>query len=101
MKVWPQSSSDWFGMVLVPFKVFVPCGYLMVVVQRETLGYRMDGGAITPFVIGGYLASFFCLVLGAMVQKTMGAQRPYLSTCGFIVALFLFVFLMLPHLAHS
>jgi Na+/phosphate symporter len=101
MKVWPQSSSDWLGLVLVPFKVFVPCGYLMVMIQRETLGYRMDIGAITPFVIGAYLASFFCLVLAAMVQKTMGKRRAYLSTCGFIVALFFFVSLMLPYLAHS
>jgi hypothetical protein len=49
MKILPSSGSRWLAMLLIPFKVFVPVGYLMVVIQRETLGYRMDTGAITSF----------------------------------------------------
>ncbi len=53
MKILPASGSEWFALLLIPFKVFVPTGYLMVVTQREVVGYRMDTGAITPFVLNG------------------------------------------------
>jgi hypothetical protein len=101
MKILPASGIEWFTLLLLPFKVFVPAGYLMVVIQRETLGYRMDTGPITPFVFGGYMVSFFVLVLGAMIQKSIGPRRAYLSTCAFIAGLFVFGFLFLPYLAHT
>jgi hypothetical protein len=101
MKILPASGSDWLAALLIPFKVFVPAGYLMVVIQREALGYRMDTGEITPFVLQGYMVTFFVLVLGAMVQRTIGPRRAYLSTCAFVAALFLFGFLLLPYLAHA
>ena len=101
MKILPASSSDWLATLLVPFKVFVPAGYIMVVIQREALGYRMDTGEITPFVIQGYMLTFFVLVLGAMVQWTIGTRRAYLSTCAFLAGLLVFGFLLLPYLAHT
>jgi len=64
-------------MLLVPFKVFVPTGYFIVVIQREVLGYRMDTGAITPFVLGGYILTFFVLVLGAGLQRTTAPRRVF------------------------
>jgi hypothetical protein len=69
MKAIPRSAAGWLGLLLVPFKVFVPAGYLMVVIQRENLGYRNDIGAITPFVIYGYLWTFIVLVFGALFQR--------------------------------
>ena len=101
MKILPTSGSEWFTLLLLPFKVFVPAGYLMVVIQRETLGYRMDTGPITSFVLAAYMVSFFVLVLGAMIQKSVGPRRAYLSTCAFIAVLFVFGFLLLPYLAHT
>ncbi|MEI7941251.1 MAG: hypothetical protein WCK27_31635 [Verrucomicrobiota bacterium] len=100
MKILPRSGSAWLAMWLVPFKVFVPAGYLMVVIQREVLGYRMDTGAITPFILGGYILSFLVLVLGASIQRSLAPRRAYLSTCAFAAGVFLFGFLLLPYLAH-
>jgi len=88
-------------MLLVPFKVFVPAGYLMVVIQREVLGYRMDTGAITPLILCGYILSLLVLVLGASIQRSIAPRRAYLSTCAFAAGVFLFGFLLLPYLAHT
>jgi hypothetical protein len=101
MKMLPRSGSEWLAMLLVPFKVFVPTGYLMVVIQREVLGYRMDTGAIMPFVLSGYILTFFVLILGASIQRSIAPRRAYLSTCAFAAGLFLFGFLLLPYLAHT
>jgi hypothetical protein len=40
-------------LLLLPFKVLVPTGYVMVAIERETMGYRMYSGEITPFVLNG------------------------------------------------
>ncbi len=101
MNILPKTASQWLAMLLVPFKVFVPAGYLMVVIQREALGYRMDTGAITPFVLGGYMLTFFVLVLGASIQRSIAPRRAYLSTCAFAAGVFLFGLLLLPYLAHT
>ena len=101
MKILPASGGKWLAMLLIPFKVFVPAGYLMVVIQREVLGYRMDTGAITPFVLDGYLVSFFVLVCGAMIQHSVGPRKAYLSTCAFAAGVLVFGFLLLPYLAHT
>ncbi len=100
MRLFPSSGKEWFGLFLLPFKVFVPAGYIMVVIEREKLGYRMDTGEIVPFVLGGYVISFFVLVSGAMIQYWTGPQKAYLSTCGFVAVMFFFGFLLLPYLAH-
>lgn len=101
MKIIPASGSEWFALFLLPFKVFVPAGYLMAAIERDALGYRMDTGAIIPFVMLGYIVSFLVLVLGAMIQYSTGARREYRWTCGFIVGLFVFGYLTLPYLAHT
>jgi hypothetical protein len=101
MHILPTSGREWFALLLIPFKIFVPAGYLMVVMQRELLGYRMDTGAITPYVLNGYIVTFFVLVLGAMVQRSIGPRRAYLSTCAFAAGVFVFGFLLLPYLAHT
>ena len=101
MKILPASGSEWFAMLLIPFKVFVPAGYLMVVIKREALGYRMDTGTITSFVLAGYFVSFFVLVCGAMIQHSIGPRRAYLSTCAFAAGVLVFGFLLLPYLAHT
>jgi|SRR6516162_2678376 hypothetical protein len=102
MKIIPSSGTDWFALSLLPFKVFVPAGWLMLSIKREIIGYRMDNsGDLVMFVLGGYFITFIVLVLGAMLQYSAGARRQYLSTCAFIVALFVFGFLTLPYLAHT
>jgi hypothetical protein len=101
MKIIPKSGSEWFALFLLPFKVFVPSGYLMAVIERDAIGYRMDTGAIIPFIVNGYILTFFVLVLGATIQRGIGPRRAYLSTCGFIVALFVFGVMLLPYLAHT
>ena len=40
MKMTPKSGSDWFALALLPFKVFVPTGWLMVTIKRNIIGYR-------------------------------------------------------------
>jgi hypothetical protein len=102
MKIIPKSGSDWFALVLLPFKVFVPAGWMMLVIKRDIIGYRMDTSTdLVSIVLSGYLISFIVLVLGAMIQYSIGARRAYLSTCGFIIALFIFGVLLLPYLAHT
>jgi hypothetical protein len=101
MKILPASGGEWLAILLIPFKVFVPAGYIMLVIQRETLGYRMDTGAITPFVLAGYFVSFFILVCGAVIQRSIGPRRAYLSTCAFVAGVLVFGFLLLPYLAHT
>ena len=88
-------------MLLIPFKVFIPAGYLMVVLQRGVLGYRMDTGDITSFVLAGYVLSFLVLACGAVIQHSFGLRKAYLSTCAFAAGVFVFGFLLLPYLAHT
>ena len=89
----PATGHEWFALLLLPFKVFVPGGWLMLEVTRAFIGYRMDNaGDLVSIVINGYGLCFIMLVLGAMIQYSTGPRRAYLSTCGFIVALFVFVF---------
>jgi len=102
MKIIPKSGSEWFALFLLPFKVFVPAGWLMLTVKRDIIGYRLDTSTdLVSIVLVGYMISFAALVLGAMIQHSIGPRRAYLSTCGFIVALLVFGFLLLPYLAHT
>jgi len=102
MKIIPKTGSEWFALFLLPFKVFVPGGWLMLAIKRDIIGYRMDTSTdLVSIVLPGYFICFIVLVLGAMIQHSIGPRRAYLSTCGFIVALFVFGFLMLPYLAHT
>ena len=102
MRFIPTSGRDWFALLLVPFKIFVPAGWLALVVQRDMVGYRMNSpGLLASIVITGYLVSFSVLVIGALIQHSIGPRRAYLSTCGFIIALFVFGWLTLPYLAHT
>ena len=95
MKILPRSGAEWFGLLLLPFKVFVPMGYVMVVIQRHLLGHRMISGPASDFVSDGYLLTFFVLVVGGMIQYRIGARRAYLSTCGFIIGLFVCIVLLI------
>ena len=101
MKILPASGGEWLATLLIPFKVFVPAGYLMVVIQQDVLGYRMDTGAITPVVVAGYLVSFPVLVCGALVQHRIGPRKAYLSTCAFAAGVLVFGLLLLPYLTHT
>jgi hypothetical protein len=102
MKIIPKSGSEWFGLFLLPFKVFVPAGYLSLAVERDIVGYRYDDpGLLSSVVMLGYMLSFCILALGAVIQRNIGPRRAYLSTCGFIIALFVFGWLTLPYLAHT
>jgi len=102
MKIVPASGSEWFALLLLPFKIFVPAGWLMLAIKRDIIGYRMDTSTdLVSMVMLGYMVSFFILVLGAVIQRSIGPRRAYLSTCGFIVALFVFGWLTLPYLAHT
>ena len=102
MKILPSSGSDWFALSLVPFKVFVPCGWLMLAIKREIIGYRLDNsGDLVMSVLSGYFISFIALTIGAFVQSSIGPRRAYLSTCAFLIALFVFATLILPYMAHT
>ena len=102
MKILPASGSEWFALLLLPFKIFVPAGYLALAIERAIIGYRHDDpGLLAVIVLNGYIVSFLVLVLGAVIQRSIGPRRAYLSTCAFIVALFVFGWLTLPYLAHA
>jgi hypothetical protein len=101
VRILPTSGREWFALLLIPFKVFVPAGYLMVVIQRETLGYRVDTGAVTSFVLSGYIVTLLVLLFGGTIQHTIGPRRAYISTCVFAVGVFVFGLLLLPYLAHT
>jgi hypothetical protein len=102
MRNLPASGCEWLALSLLPFKIFVPAGWLMLAVKREIIGYRMDTSTdLVVIVLLGYMVSFLVLALGAVIQRSMGQRRACLSTCGFIVALFLFGWLTLPYLAHT
>lgn len=102
MKILPASGSEWVALLLLPFKIFVPAGWLMLTIKRDIIGYRMDTSTdLAGIVWGGYFLSFMVLLLGARIQHSIGPRRAYLSTCGFIVALFVFGWLTLPFLAHT
>jgi hypothetical protein len=98
----PASGCEWFALSLLPFKIFVPAGWLLLAIKRNIIGYRVDTSTdLVSIVLVGYFLSFIVLVLGAMIQHSIGPRRAYLSTCGFIVALFVFGWLTLPYLAHT
>ena len=98
MRSHPATGKDWFALLLLPFKVFVPSGYFMVLLAADNRG-AVDG--VVPLVASGYMVSLFALLLGGQIQHEIGPRRAYLSTCGFIVALFAFGLLLLPFLAHA
>ena len=98
----PASGCEWLALSLLPFKIFVPAGWLLLAIKRNIIGYRVDTSTdLVSIVLVGYFLSFIVLVLGAMIQHSIGPRRAYLSTCGFIVALFVFGWLTLPYLAHT
>ena len=101
MKIIPVSRNEWLGLILAPFKVFVPGGYLMVAFRRETLGLRHDTADFTGLVLNGYILTFFVLVVGAIFQRGFGQHKSCLWTCAFVGALFVFGFLSLPYLART
>jgi hypothetical protein len=102
MKILPKCGRDWFALFLLPFKVFAPTGWLMLEIKRGLIGYRMDTDTnLAMFVIGGSFISFWILVLGALIQLGIGTRKDFLSTCGFIIALFFFGFLESPYMAHT
>jgi hypothetical protein len=101
MKILPSSGSAWFALPLLPFKIFPIAAWLMLALKRDIVGYRLDSGDLVEVVVVGDMISFAVLVLGALIQYSAGAKREYLSTCAFIIALFVFGFLTLPYLAHT
>jgi hypothetical protein len=101
MKVYPQSGREWFAACLLPFKVFAPMGYLAIVLENCALGYRAGPGNLTSVVLNGYVLSFVALAIGGVIQHEIGPRKAYLSTCGFIIALLVFGWLILPYLAHT
>jgi hypothetical protein len=102
MKILPASGSKWFDLSLLPFKIFVPAGYVALVIERDIVGYRHDDpGLVATIVLLGYMVSFCVLVVGAVIQRSTGRRRAYLWTCGFILALLVFSWLTLPYLAHT
>ena len=101
MKILPSSGSAWFALLLLPFKIFPIAGWLTLAIKRDIVGYRLDNLDLSPIVLVGDMVCFAVLVLGALIQYSTGARREYLSTCGFIIALFVFGFLILPYLAHT
>jgi hypothetical protein len=102
MKFLPASGSEWLSVLLLPFKIFTPAGYIMLAIERGIVGYwHDDPGLLATVVLLGYVISFCVLALGAMIQQRIGPRRACFSTCGFIVALFVFGWLTLPYLAHT
>jgi hypothetical protein len=102
MKISPASGSERLALLLLPFKIFVPGGYLSIVIERHLVGYRHDDpGFLASVVLLGYIVSFCVLVTGAVIQRRLGPRRAYLSTCRFIMVLFVFGWLTLPYLAHT
>ncbi len=74
----------------------------MIKIKRHIIGYRMDTDmGLVSIVLFGYIVSFFVLAIGAMIQDEIGPRKAYLSTCRFIVVLFLFGWLLLPYLGHT
>ena len=88
-------------MLLLPFKLFVPAGYLAVVAERLALGNRGGVGAVVSLVLLGYTVSLLALVGGALVQQHTGPRKAYLFTCGWLIALFVFALLLLPFLTRG
>jgi len=101
MRVLPSSGREWFAVFLIPFKVFLPAGYLMVVMERQSLGHRMAIGDLTSLVINGYCLSFLALVFGGTIQHRIGPRGAYISTCAFAASVFVFGLLLLPYLART
>ncbi|HXT13456.1 MAG TPA: hypothetical protein VN873_18025 [Candidatus Angelobacter sp.] len=101
MKILPASRNEWLALLLLPFKIFTPAGYIMLAIERSVIGYRYDPGLFAGVVLDGYMLSFLVLALGAMIQRSTGPRKAYFSTCGFIAALFVFGWLILPYLTHT
>jgi hypothetical protein len=101
MQIWPTCGKDWFAVLLIPFKIFVPSGYLMVLIQKQALGYHSDFDPVMSFVLPGYIVTFFVLLLGASVQYFIGPEKAYRRTCAFATGVFVFGYLLLPYLARA
>jgi hypothetical protein len=78
MRVLPASAKEWFALALLPFKVFVPGGYMMVVFGTyPTRHYTYDGSTIS-FVITGYIVTFLFSPLARQFNVILGlAVRIY------------------------
>ena len=101
MKILPSSGPTWLALLLLPFKIFPAVGWLMLVIKRDIVGYRLDNLDLSPFVLFGDVLSFAVLSLAALIQYSAGARRECLWTVAFIIALFIFGYLTLPYLAHT
>ncbi len=102
MKIYPTSGKEWFAVFLLPFKVFVPMGYLTIALGNGTPVYRLaDPGHFTSLMLSTWVVSHYALLIGGMIQHEIGPRKAYLSTCGFIIASFILAWMTLPYLAHA
>jgi hypothetical protein len=99
MHVLPRCGKEWLPLVLLPFKVFVPAGYLFVVVEKR-LATHTDAGAVSLMagtVLDIYMLSFLVLAVSGAVQRTIGPAKAHRSTWLFAAGVPIFSYLLLPY----
>src|SRR5580765_4565692 len=99
MRVLPANGQEWVTLLLFPFKAYTALAYFAAVIGIGTLPPRADCTDAGGVIVLGYIVSFVVFCLAAMIQKSVGPRRAYLTSCGFAVADAIFLVLTSPYLA--
>ena len=101
MRILPATGGQWASLLLLPFKAYTALAYFAVVIGIGSLPPRADYTDAGGVIVLGYIVCFVVFCLAAMIQRSIGPKRAYLSSCGFAAADGVFIVLMLPYLAHA
>lgn len=101
MRILPATRQQWVSLLLFPFKAYTALAYFGAVIGIGSLPPRADYTDAGGVIVLGYIVCFFVFCLAAMIQKSLGPKRAYLTSCGFAAADAIFVVLMFPYLAHT
>jgi hypothetical protein len=97
MRVFPASRQQWFGLLLFPFKAYLPVGIICLLVWKAaTEGHRVRGdlaAATAPVMLGYMICALVFLVLAVIRffthRRELVAEALLLAGVGFTIALFL------------
>jgi|ERR1017187_5440820 hypothetical protein len=101
MRILPTTGQQWTSLLLFPFKAYTALAYFAALIGINSLPPRADYTEAVEAITLGYVVSFAAFCWAAMIQKSVGPRRSFVTSCGFAVADLVFVVLMLPYLARA
>lgn len=97
MRVFPTNREQWFGLLLFPFKAYLPVAIICLLIWKvATEGHRVRGGlaaAAGPVMFGYMICAVVFLALAAIRffthRRELVAETLLLAGVAFIIALLL------------